>query len=389
MTSLLTFHENPPLSLYIHLPWCVKKCPYCDFNSHEFSSSTIDEDIYIDALIRDLETELPRIWGRTITSVFIGGGTPSLFSVESLDKLLSAIRARLNIHSGIEITLEANPGTAEADKFRGYREAGINRLSIGIQSFNDKYLKSLGRIHDSNEALHAIDLAKSAGFENFNLDLMFGLPEQTVDDALHDLEIAVAQSPTHISWYQLTIEPNTVFYSRPPKIPSDDDSWFMQEQGQTFLQEQGYKQYEISAYAKDKHVALHNINYWEFGDYLGIGAGAHGKITHVAEGKIERYTRHKIPKRYCELAGNESVITETRKLNRNDLPLEFMMNAMRLIEGIIPDLFLQRTGSPLTIMEKELLMAVDKGLVDWNLNKLKPTIQGQRYLNELLEMFVN
>ncbi len=388
MTSLLTFKENPPLSLYIHLPWCVKKCPYCDFNSHEFSSKVIDEDVYIDALIRDIETELPRIWGRTITSVFIGGGTPSLFSVESLNKLLSAIRARLNIHSGIEITLEANPGTAEAEKFRGYREAGINRLSIGIQSFNDKYLKSLGRIHDSKEALHAIDLAKSAGFENFNLDLMFALPNQSINDAIHDLETAVAQSPTHISWYQLTIEPNTVFYSKPPKIPTDDDSWSIQEQGQRFLQENGYKQYEISAYAKDNQVATHNLNYWEFGDYLGIGAGAHGKITNIAEGKIERFTRHKIPKRYMELAGNETVITETRKLIRQDLPLEFMMNAMRLSKGIIPDLFLQRTGSPLSVIEKELLMAVDRQLIDWQLNELKPTIQGQRYLNELLEMFV-
>lgn len=388
MTSLLTFNENPPLSLYIHLPWCVKKCPYCDFNSHEFSSGKIDEDSYIEALIRDLETELPRIWGRTITSVFIGGGTPSLFSVKSLDKLLSALRARLNINPGIEITLEANPGTAEAEKFRGYKEAGINRLSIGIQSFNDKYLKSLGRIHDSKEALHAIDLARAAGFENFNLDLMFGLPDQTIDDALHDLETAVAQSPTHISWYQLTIEPNTVFYSKPPKVPSDDDSWLIQEQGQTFLQGSGYQQYEISAYAKDKQVALHNINYWEFGDYLGIGAGAHGKITNVAEGKIERFTRHKIPKRYCELAGNESVITETRKLNRNELPLEFMMNVLRLTEGVPANLFLQRTGLPLKNMEKELMMAEERKLLDWQLNKLKPTMQGQRYLNELLEMFV-
>ena len=388
MTSLLTFHENPPLSLYIHLPWCVKKCPYCDFNSHEFNKSEIDEDAYIDSLISDLETELPRIWGRTITSVFIGGGTPSLFSVDSIDKLMSSIRARLNIHSGIEITLEANPGTAEAEKFLGYKEAGINRLSIGVQSFNDNNLKALGRIHDSDEAIKAIKLAKEAGFENFNIDLMFGLPDQTIKDAIYDLECAVEQEPKHISWYQLTIEPNTVFYSKPPKIPTDDETWLMQEQGQMYLQKQGYKQYEVSAYAKDKYVALHNINYWEFGDYLGIGAGAHGKITNVAEGKIERFTRHKIPKRYMELASSESVITETRALKRDDLPLEFMMNAFRLKEGVEANLFLERTGLTMKKIEKELQYAVDRKLIEWQLNRLKPTKVGQRYLNELLEMFV-
>jgi putative oxygen-independent coproporphyrinogen III oxidase len=388
MTSLLTLHENPPLTLYIHLPWCVKKCPYCDFNSHEFSKPGIDEDLYIDALILDIESELPRIWGRTIKSVFIGGGTPSLFSAESIDKLLSAIRARLNINSGIEITLEANPGTAEAEKFKGFREAGINRLSIGVQSFNDIYLNVLGRIHDASEALHAIELAKDVSFDNFNIDLMFGLPEQSIDDALHDLEIAVSQSPTHISWYQLTIEPNTVFFSKPPKVPSDDVSWQMQERGQLYLAEKGYKQYEISAYAKDNKVAEHNMNYWEFGDYLGIGAGAHGKITNVAEGKIERFTRHKIPKRYIELAGSASVITEIRKLERTDLPLEFMMNALRLTEGVATNFFLQRTGLPIKIVEKEMLYAAERKLLEWNINKIQPLIQGQRYLNELLEMFV-
>ncbi len=388
MSSMLTFHENPPLSLYIHLPWCVKKCPYCDFNSHEFSKAGIEEDAYVEALIRDMETELPRIWGRTITSVFIGGGTPSLFSTEALDKLLSAIRARLNIYPDIEITLEANPGTAEAEKFLGYRELGINRLSIGVQSFNNRNLKALGRIHDANEALHAIELARNAGFDNFNIDLMFGLPEQKVDDAISDLEIAIEQSPTHISWYQLTIEPNTVFYSRPPKVPSDDDSWLMQQQGQKYLQQNKYMQYEISAYAKANKVSEHNMNYWEFGDYVGIGAGAHGKITHVADGIVERYTRHKIPERYMELAGKESVITESRKLNRNDLSLEFMMNVLRLTEGVPANLFLQRTGMPINIIESELTDAVDRKLIDWQLNKIKPSVDGQRYLNELLEIFV-
>jgi putative oxygen-independent coproporphyrinogen III oxidase len=385
---MLDFKEAIPLSLYVHLPWCVKKCPYCDFNSHEAKNAELNEQAYIDALIRDIDFELPRIWGRQLISVFIGGGTPSLFSAEALDQLISALRARFNIAPGIEITLEANPGTAEAEKFKAYRETGINRLSIGVQSFNDKYLKTLGRIHDSNEALNAIELAKAAGFNNFNIDLMFALPEQSVDDAMQDLQTAIAQSPTHISWYQLTIEPNTVFYSRPPEVPSDDDSWLMQEQGQVLLQKNDFMQYEISAYAKDKQVASHNMNYWEFGDYLGIGAGAHGKITNIAEGKIERFSRHKIPKRYIELAGEESVITETRNLNRNELPLEFMMNAMRLKEGVAANLFLQRTGMPLKMMEKELSMATEREFLDWQLDIIKPTIEGQRYLNDLLEMFV-
>jgi len=385
---LLNFTEAIPLSLYIHLPWCIKKCPYCDFNSHEFSAVGLEEDAYVDALIRDIESELPRIWGRTIHSIFIGGGTPSLFSATALDRLLSATRARLNINPGIEITLEANPGTAEADKFRAYREIGINRLSLGVQSFNDKNLKALGRIHDAAEALYAIDVTRKAGFENFNVDLMFGLPGQSIDDALHDLEIAVAQSPTHISWYQLTIEPNTVFNSKPPVLPGEDAIWSMQEQGQAYLQEQNYRQYEISAYARDNHVAKHNMNYWQFGDYLGIGAGAHGKITNVAEKKIERYTRHKIPKRYIELAGTNAVITETRVLQRDELALEFMMNALRLNEGVATRLFSERTGMLLKTAEKELTQAEEQGLIDWQLNYLKPSVKGQHYLNELLQIFV-
>ncbi len=386
--TLLNFHENPPLSLYIHLPWCVKKCPYCDFNSHEFSSTGFEEEKYIEALIRDLDLELPRIWGRTINTVFIGGGTPSLFSPEALDKLISAIRARLNIHPAIEITLEANPGTAEAEKFRGFREIGINRLSLGVQSFDDKHLKALGRIHDAAQAHHAIELAQEAGFENYNIDLMFGLPGQTISEALDDLDKAVTYSPTHLSWYQLTIEPNTVFNSKPPTLPNDDDIWSMQEQGQSFLETKGFKQYEISAYAKDKYSALHNLNYWQFGDYLGIGAGAHGKITNVAERKIERYTRHKIPKRYIDLAGTDAVITETRTLKRDELALEFVMNAFRLTGGVPAQLFSERTGLTLKSAERELLLAEERGLIEWQLNNLKPSPKGIRYLNELLEIFV-
>lgn len=386
--SLLTFHENPPLSLYIHLPWCVKKCPYCDFNSHEFEDKGFAEDEYIEALIRDIELELPRIWGRTINTVFIGGGTPSLFSVAAMDKLISAIRARLNIHPAIEITLEANPGTAEAEKFRGFKEVGINRLSIGVQSFNDSQLKALGRIHNGAQALNAIALAKNAGFDNVNIDLMFGLPEQTIAAALSDLEQAVRQQPAHISWYQLTIEPNTIFNSKPPTLPDDDDIWAMHKEGKKYLNDNGFKQYEISAYAREKSMALHNINYWEFGDYIGIGAGAHGKITNVAEQKIERYSRHKIPKRYIELAGSEAVITESRSLRRSELPLEFMMNALRLIEGVPSHLFSERTGLLLKSAEKELKMAEEQGLLDWQLDSLTPTEKGLRYLNDLLQIFV-
>ena len=381
------FSSNPPLSLYIHLPWCVRKCPYCDFNSHE-NKSAEDEEAYINALIRDVEFELPRIWGRMIMSVFIGGGTPSLFSEKSIDKLMSALRARLNLHPEIEVTLEANPGTAEANKFKAYREAGINRLSIGIQSFDDRFLKSLGRIHDANEAMGAVELANKAGFENINLDLMFGLPEQCIEQSQSDLNKAVALTPTHLSWYQLTIEPNTVFYSKPPILPEDDYLYDMQEQGQAYLSENGYKKYEISAYAKEKSLSFHNTNYWQFGDYLGIGAGAHGKITNVAEGKIERFTRHKIPKRYIQLAGDDAVITEVKKLSRNDLPLEFLMNAMRLTDGVDTKLYLERTGLPLKQIEKQLMMASENGLIDWQIDTLKPTETGQRFLNDLLELFV-
>ena len=385
---MLSFKEAVPLSLYIHLPWCVRKCPYCDFNSHETKKEDIEEKKYIDALIRDLEFELPRIWGRSIISIFIGGGTPSLFSAEALDQLLSALRARLNIHPEIEITLEANPGTAEAEKFKDYRSLGINRLSIGVQSFNDEHLGSLGRIHNAGEARSAIAMAKNAGFENFNIDLMFGLPQQTVQAALQDLEIAIEETPGHISWYQLTIEPNTVFNSRPPVLPDEDDIWDMQLQGKRFLEDKGFNQYEISAYATKNNQCCHNLNYWQFGDYLGIGAGAHGKITNVAGSKVERFARHKIPTRYMELAGTDSVITETRLVGRDELPLEFMMNALRLIHGVPSNLFIERTGLPMNIIEKELTNAEQRKWLDWKLDEMKPTETGVRYLNDLLGLFV-
>ena len=385
---MLTLHQAPPLSLYIHLPWCIKKCPYCDFNSHEVPISGFDEKSYIDALINDLEVELHRMRGRTINSIFIGGGTPSLFLPESLDRLLSSIRSRLNLNSNIEITLEANPGAVDAEKFLEYRAVGINRLSLGIQSFDNKSLALLGRIHNSNEARKAIELSKQSGFENFNLDLMFGLPNQTVDNALADLKQAVEQLPTHISWYQLTIEPNTIFSSNPPRLPNDDLVWSIQEQGQIFLQDNNFRQYEISAYARDNRVSIHNINYWQFGDYLGIGAGAHSKITNIDHGQIERFTRHKIPKRYIELAGYGDVITEKKVLTSDEIPLEFMMNALRLTDGVPISFFSERTGLPIKNIEKELRLAKKKGLLDWQKTELKPSFEGQRYLNELLQIFM-
>ncbi len=387
---MLSFKKNPHLSLYIHLPWCIKKCPYCDFNSHDLNNDVFQEDAYIDALISDLESELPRIWGRPIISIFIGGGTPSLFSAEAIGRLMAALRERLTFYHNTEITIEANPGAAEAGRFNAYRESGINRLSIGVQSFDDNKLKRLGRIHNSEEALSAIMMAKDAKFDEINIDLMFGLPEQSIDEAMSDLEVAVEQNPTHLSWYQLTIEPNTIFYSNPPALPVDDLLWDMQQQGQAYLSAEGFSQYEISAYAsKGKHhQCQHNRNYWQFGDYLGIGAGAHGKLTHVAEGKIERYARHRIPKNYIGKAIQSDAIIESRFLGRDELPLEFMMNVLRLNEGFHPSLFIEHTGLPLSHIHKKLEVAHERELIEWNINMIKPTETGHRYLNDLIELFM-
>lgn len=387
---MLDFKSNPPLSLYIHLPWCIKKCPYCDFNSHATNSEVFPEDAYIDALISDLESELPRIWGRPIVSIFIGGGTPSLFSAESIDRLMAALRSRLTFYHNTEVTMEANPGSAEAGRFKAYRESGVNRLSIGVQSFDDKKLKSLGRVHNSTEALNAVAMAKDAGFDEINIDLMFGLPEQSIDEALSDLEIAIELQPTHLSWYQLTIEPNTIFYSKPPVLPIDDLLWDMQQQGQAYLSANGFIQYEISAYARngESHQCQHNRNYWQFGDYLGVGAGAHGKLTHVAEGKIERYVRHRLPQSYIDKVVQTCGITETRSLSRDELPLEFMMNSLRLNDGFHPSLFNEYTGLLLHSIQKQLEIAEERTLIKWDLNQIKPTDTGHRYLNDLIEIFM-
>jgi putative oxygen-independent coproporphyrinogen III oxidase len=377
-----------PLSLYIHLPWCVKKCPYCDFNSHEFTSTDLKESSYTDALIRDLEFELPVVSGRRIESIFIGGGTPSLFSAEALEKLLAAVRANSQLNPDAEITLEANPGTAEAERFQAYHEIGINRLSIGVQSFDDAKLRALGRIHGADEALVAIQMAKDSGFENFNIDLMFGLPGQSIDEAMTDLNTAFEQSATHISWYQLTIEPNTVFYKQRPSLPIHDAIWEMQTKGQQFLSDMAYKQYEISAYSLKDKQCDHNLNYWQFGDYLGIGAGAHGKLTNIETNQIIRFARHRIPESYMQKAGSGDVIVEEKLLADDDIVLEFMMNIFRLNDGFSSSLFAQRTGLAAEELQSLLKMAIERGFVEMEDDEIKPSELGRNYLNELLEIFI-
>ena len=385
---MLQFHDNPPLSLYIHLPWCVRKCPYCDFNSHAVTGEPLPEAEYLAALVRDLEFSLPQIWGRRITSIFIGGGTPSLFSGTAINELLSALHARLNFNPAIEITLEANPGTADSEHFHDYRATGVNRLSIGVQSFSDEHLQSLGRIHDADAARRAIDTARAAGFDNINLDLMFGLPGQTMNSALQDLEIAIEPALQHISWYQLTIEPNTVFYSRPPPLPDDDLVWEMQESGQALLSQHGYEQYEVSAYASAGRRSRHNLNYWEFGDYLGIGAGAHSKITDVGNPCVRRFARHRMPAGYMQLAGTDAAVVSERTLSRNDLVVEFMLNALRLVHGFPPDLFTQRSGIPLYDIRTPLSDAEAREFIEWDIHKIAPTQHGRRYLNDLIACFM-
>jgi len=376
-----------PLSLYIHFPWCVRKCPYCDFNSHE-AKDGIPERQYIDALLKDLDQALPSIWGRSIQTIFMGGGTPSLFSPESMDYLLSQLRARLNFASNIEITLEANPGTAEQEKFSAFYAVGINRLSIGIQSFDDYQLQKLGRIHNRREAFRAVEIAHAAGFDNFNLDLMFGLVKQTNEQALADLQNAIDLEPTHISHYQLTIEPNTFFYHQPPKTPNDDQLFEMQQQCQKLLADRGYTQYEISAYAKADRQCQHNINYWQFGDYLGIGAGAHSKLSQGQPLTIERQWRVKSPQDYLDKISQGQHISGEQVLKTDDLPLEFMMNALRLVDGFDKTVFTERTGMTLEQIEAPQQKAMEAGLIDEDQKRLWPTTRGQQYLNELLQYFM-
>src|SRR5712692_10589778 len=382
---MLHFSAPPPLSLYLHLPWCVRKCPYCDFNSHQLAADIPQQD-YIAALLRDLEQDLPRAWGRHIHSIFIGGGTPSLLSPEAIDQLLSSVRALLPVSPDSEITLEANPGTVELGRFKGYRDAGINRLSIGIQSFDDEKLSALGRIHSGNEALRAAEAARAAGFDNFNLDLMFGLPQQTIPEALADLKTAIAMQPSHLSLYQLTIEPNTLFHHQPPILPDDDTVWGMQQQLQALLAANNYAQYEVSAYAQPGRQCRHNLNYWRFGDYLGIGAGAHAKIT--AASGITRLWKARQPEDYMRKAGTPPGVGGERRLSRQETPLEFMMNALRLTDGFPTSLFQERAGLPLSMAEKPLRRAEEKGLIVWDIEAIRPTELGKRFLNELVALFL-
>jgi putative oxygen-independent coproporphyrinogen III oxidase len=376
--------QLPPLSAYVHIPWCVRKCPYCDFNSH-VSEAGLPEQAYVDALIADLQQDLPTVQGRELRSIFFGGGTPSLFSAASLGQILEGMAARLPFASDIEITLEANPGTFEQAKFADYRSAGINRLSIGIQSFNAEHLKALGRIHDDNEALAAVGMARRAGFDNLNLDLMHGLPGQSVEQALADIEQAIDLTPEHLSWYQLTLEPNTVFYNKPPTLPVEDVLWSIQEDGQQRLAEAGLTQYEISAYAQPGRQARHNLNYWQYGDFLGIGAGAHGKQTH-ADGRVERFWKTRLPRDYLDPA--KDFRAGDKILAADDLPFDFLMNALRLNDGVPASYYQARTGQALQSIAPALDRAVERGLLEpWH-DQLKPTERGRLFLNDLLEMFL-
>ncbi|CAL62261.1 Putative oxygen-independent coproporphyrinogen III oxidase [Herminiimonas arsenicoxydans] len=374
----------PPLSLYVHFPWCVKKCPYCDFNSHE-ATGGFPEDEYLSALRADLEQALPLIWGRKIYTIFIGGGTPSLLSAKGLDRLLSDIRTLLPLDGAVEITMEANPGTFEAEKFKSYRSSGVNRLSIGIQSFNARHLQALGRIHDGDEARRAVDIAM-ANFENFNLDLMYALPSQTLEEARQDVQTAIAFAPPHLSLYHLTMEPNTVFAKYPPVVPDDDASADMQDMIAEETTAAGYQHYEVSAYAQPKRQARHNLNYWQFGDYLGIGAGAHTKLSFPH--RVIRQARYKQPKSYMEQMRLGNPIQEETEISRSELGFEFMLNAMRLTNGVEVNLFADRTGMPLNAIERALRAAEDKGLLYRDHKTIKPTELGQRFLNDLQQMFL-
>ncbi|MDR9834425.1 radical SAM family heme chaperone HemW [Herbaspirillum huttiense] len=375
----------PPLSLYVHFPWCVRKCPYCDFNSHEVKGS-FPEEAYLDALRSDLEQSLPLIWGRKIHTIFIGGGTPSLLSAAGLDRLLSDLRTLLPFDGDIEITMEANPGTFEADKFRSYRDSGISRLSIGIQSFNGQHLHALGRIHDGDQARKAVEIAQ-ANFDNFNLDLMYALPQQTLAEARTDIETAIAFAPPHLSLYHLTLEPNTLFAKYPPPVPDDDASADMQDMIAELTTAAGYVNYEVSAYAQPKRRARHNLNYWQFGDYLGIGAGAHSKLSFPH--RIVRQMRYKHPQSYLEHAKAGTPVQEEAEIGRDALGFEFMLNALRLTEGFSPNLFAERTGMSLNQIEKSLNLAEQKGMLYRDHALIRPTDLGRRFLNDLQEIFLS
>lgn len=407
------FTALPPLALYIHLPWCIKKCPYCDFNSHEYAgfstkhgyrageqavnfniardnsraetTSVIPEVEYVNALLADLDSALPLIWGRSISSIFLGGGTPSLFNPSAIDTLLSGVRARIKLLPDAEITLEANPGTFEAGRFKGYAQAGVTRLSIGVQSFNDAHLQALGRVHNSAQARAAIEEA-AQHFNTFNLDVMYALPEQTLAESEADIRAALSFAPPHISIYHLTLEPNTYFAKFPPKLPDDDTASQMQDRITELTQAQGYEHYEVSAYAKPNHRSRHNVNYWSFGDYLGIGAGAHSKLSFP--NKILRQVRYRLPAEYMRKAIKQAPVSQENEVKTADVPFEFMLNTLRLNEGFAPTLFTERAGLPLQTIEKELQAAVAKGLLERSADLIKPTALGANFLNDLQALFL-
>jgi putative oxygen-independent coproporphyrinogen III oxidase len=375
------------LALYLHMPWCVRKCPYCDFNSHQLKSLKPDAS-YIDTLIRDFDREAPRLKGRRIDTVFFGGGTPSLFQPEQFARLLAALRQRIEFAGDAEITLEANPGTIERGRFLGYREAGINRVSLGAQSFNARALNALGRIHSAEDTLRAVEELRAAKLDNFNLDLMYALPEQTREEAQDDLVKAIALAPAHISYYHLTLEPGTVFYSRPPPLPDEEAAWQIQSAGQELLAEAGYAQYEVSAYARDGARCRHNLNYWLFGDYVGVGAGAHGKISLTNPQRILRTTKPKQPREYQSQIRSQDSVGETTQVDAKDLPFEFMLNALRLNEGFKSDCYEARTGLKVTAIEEKLQQAESRGLLEPQPGGWRPTGLGRRFLNDLTLSFL-
>ncbi|MDO8439985.1 MAG: radical SAM family heme chaperone HemW [Polaromonas sp.] len=374
----------PPLSLYVHLPWCLKKCPYCDFNSHE-AKGELPEQRYLAALMADLEASLPLIWGRTVHSVFIGGGTPSLFSPQAIDRLLGDIRARLRLEPGCEITLEANPGTFEKDRFKAFRGAGVTRLSVGVQSFDDRHLTALGRVHDRAQAIAAVEEAAQA-FDTFNLDIMYALPGQTLDNLAQDMRQALALEPPHISIYHLTLEPNTYFAKFPPKLPEDDAAYAMLDRITELTGAAGMDRYEVSAYAKPGHRCLHNLNYWKFGDYLGLGAGAHSKLSFAH--RVVRQARFREPKLYMDKALAGSPVAQDNEVSRVDLPFEFMLNALRLREGFKLQDFSEKTGLPLSAIQAGLEEAERKGLIERDFARVKPTERGFDFLNDLQTLFL-
>lgn len=383
----MTDLNKVPLSLYIHIPWCVKKCPYCDFNSHEIQN-TLPKASYIDALIQDVKREAENIRNREIQSIFIGGGTPSIFCADSIKRLMNALRNELKLSSHTEITIEANPGTTDQENFTGFLEAGINRISIGVQSFSNTQLKILGRIHDAHTAIEAVQTAQRAGFNNINVDLMYALPEQTLSSALHDIEQAIALKPMHISYYQLTIEPNTSFYRQPPILPNSQTSWDIQQAGMDVLAKHGYQQYEVSAYAQQGHQCAHNINYWQFGDYLGIGAGAHQKLSLALPNDITRSEKPKHPQQYMKHINEDTSTTETHSLSEQDIIFEFMLNALRLKRGFTQQQFESHTGLSIEKIATPLQAHVNEGLLAKENDRIHCTARGYKFLDDVLQSWL-